>query len=62
MGGWHWDMIWKDHFEDLYNIETQEQVAVHMWDLDGVQRGNNFGGELTRRTEVEARVRKLKNG
>ena len=21
---------WKEYFEDLYNIDTQEQVAVHM--------------------------------
>ena len=22
--------IWKEYFEDLYNIDTQEQVSVHM--------------------------------
>ena len=22
--------IWKEYFEDLYNIDTQEQDAVHM--------------------------------
>ena len=22
--------IWKEYFEDLYNIDTQEQVAVHI--------------------------------
>ena len=22
--------IWKDYFEDLYNIDTHEQVAVQM--------------------------------
>ena len=27
--------------------------------FDGVQRGNYYGGEQIRRTEVEARVRKL---
>ena len=27
--------IWKENFEDMYNIETQEQVAVHMCDFDG---------------------------
>ena len=32
--------IWKEHFEDLYNIDTQEQVAFHMCGLDGIQRGN----------------------
>ena len=33
-----------------------------MYDFDGVQRGNYFGGELIRRTELEVRVGKLKNG
>ena len=37
---------WNDYFGDLYNIETQEQVTVHMCGLDGVQRGSYFGGEL----------------
>ena len=30
--------------------------------LIGVQRGNYFGGEPIRRTEVDIRVGKLKNG
>ena len=42
--------IWKDYFEDLYNIDTQEQVSVHMCGFDGVWRGNYFGGEPIRRT------------
>ena len=25
--------IWKEHYEELYNIDTQEQVAVHMGGL-----------------------------
>ena len=37
--------IWKQHYEDLYNLDTQEQVAVHMYGFDGVQIGNYFGGE-----------------
>ena len=33
--------IWKEYFEDLENIGTQEQVAVHiMCDFDGIRRGN----------------------
>ena len=28
-------MILKDYFEDLYNIDTQKQVAVHMCTFDG---------------------------
>ena len=34
--------IWKEYYEDLYNINTQEQVAVYMCGFDGVQRGNYF--------------------
>ena len=28
--------IWKEYFEDLYNINTQEEVAVHMCGFDGI--------------------------
>ena len=27
-------------FEDLYNMDTQEQVEVHMSDFGGVRGGN----------------------
>ena len=58
MGGWYWkrpevQRIWKEYYEDLYNIDTQEQVAVHMFGFDGVRRGNYFGREPIRKTEVE---------
>ena len=46
---------------DLYNNDTQEQVAVHMCGFDGVRRDNYLGGELIRKTEVEVREEKLKN-
>ena len=36
--------ILKGYFEDLYNIDTQEQVVVHMCGFDGIRRGNYFGG------------------
>ena len=49
--------MWKEYFEDLYNIDTQEQDAVYMCSFDGSQRGNYFG-----KAEVEVRVGKLKNG
>ena len=67
MGGWHWKRLKCEGFgrsyEDLYNIGTEEQVAVHLCGFDGVRRGNYFGGEPTdRRTEVEVRVDKLRNG
>ena len=54
--------IWKEYFEDVQNINTQEEVAVHMCGFDGIQRGNYFGGEPIGRVEVELRVGKLKNG
>ena len=54
--------IWKEYFEDLYNIDTQEQVAVNMCGFDGIWGGNYFRGEPIGRAEVEMRVSKLKNG
>ena len=33
-------MSWKDYFEDLYNIDTQEQVVVYMCGFDDIQKGN----------------------
>ena len=52
----------KGYFEDLYNIDTQEQVRVHRCGFHGIQRGHYFKEELIRRTEVDVRVRKIKNG
>ena len=54
--------IWKQYFEDLCNIYTHEQVAVHMCGFDGIRRGNYFGGKPIGKAEVEGRVGKLKNG
>ena len=54
--------IWKDYFEELYKMDMQDQVLDHMCGFGGIQGGNYFGGEPIRRIEVEARVRKLKNG
>ena len=48
--------------EDLSSIDTQEQVAVHIYGFDGILRGNYFGREPSGRAEVEVRVGKLKNG
>ena len=53
--------IWKEYFEDLNNIDTQEEVAVHMCGFDGVQKGNYFGEEPIGRAEVEVRVGKFKD-
>ena len=52
----------EEYSEDLYNIDTQEQVAVHMCVFDGIQRDNYFGGEPIGRADVEVSVGKLKNG
>ena len=35
--------IWKEYFEDLYIIDTQEVVAVHKCFFDGIWSGNYFG-------------------
>ena len=51
--------ICKEYYEDLYNIDTKEQVAVHICGFDGVQRDKYFGGEPIRRTEVEVRMERL---
>ena len=61
-GGDEVKKIWKEYFEDLYNIETQEEVAVHMCGFDGIRRANCFGGETIVRVEVEVRIGKFKNG
>ena len=66
--GWKWEVgtevrkIWKEYFEDLYYIDTQEEVAVHMCGFDGIQRDNYSRGEPIRRAKVKVRVVKLKNG
>ena len=44
-------------FEDLDNIDTQEQVAVHMCGFGGIRIGNCFEGKPIGRAEVEVRVR-----
>ena len=47
--------IWKDYIEDLYNIDTQEQVALMVF------REVPILEESQLRDETEARVRKLRN-
>ena len=53
--------IWKEYFEDLYNIDIQEQVAVYMCGFDRIQKGNYFGGEPIGKAEIKVKVGKLKN-
>ena len=38
--------IWKNFVVDLYNRDTQEEVAFHMYGFVGVHKVNYFGGEL----------------
>ena len=45
--------ISQDYFEDLYSIDTQEQIAVHVCGFYGVKSTNYFRAEQTGRTEVE---------
>ena len=42
----------------MYNIDTQEHVAVHMCGFDWIQRSINFGREPIGRSEFEVRVGK----
>ena len=49
--------IWKEFYEDLYNIDTQEQVAVHRCSFYGIRKSNYFGGEPIRIGEQQ-RLRK----
>ena len=51
--------IWKEYFEDLYSIVTQEEVAVHMCSFDGIRKDICFRGQPIGRVEVEVRVGKL---
>ena len=53
--------ILKEYFENLYYMNTQEQVEVHICGYDGTRKGN-FLEEPIMRTEVEVKVGKLKNG
>ena len=46
-------------FVDLYNINTQEYVAVHICDFDGIRRDK---GEPIGRAEIEVRMSKLTFG
>ena len=45
--------IWEEYFEDLRNLHT------HMCGFDRIRRGNYFGEEPIRRTEVEVRMKML---
>ena len=62
MGNWHRETMKCEGSgrSILNNIDTHEEVAVHMSGFDGIRRGNYFRGEPTGRAEVEVRMDKLK--
>ena len=43
--------IWEEYFEDLYNIDIQKEVAVHICSFEKIQRGNYFEGKPIGRDE-----------
>ena len=57
MGGWHKEVKCEglgggEYFEDLYNIDTQEQVIVHMCGFDGIWRVN-YLATITEESQLE---------
>src|SRR5678815_3272518 len=51
--------VWKKHFENLYNINSNEEVIVNVCGFDGTRRKRYFGDEVISMEEVMGRVRKL---
>ena len=51
---------WKDYFVNLYDLNTEEWVAVNMCGFNDARMGAYFLGEPVSRTEVEVRVKNLK--
>ena len=47
--------IWKEHFENLHNVDTKELIILYVSNYDD-------NGESLSRIELEVRIRKLKNG
>ena len=54
--------VWKEHFENLHNINSNDEVLVNVCGFDGTRRNRYFGDEVISKEEVMGRVRKLKNG
>ena len=48
----NWE-AWKEYFEDMYNMVTEEQVALNVRHFDGAKKGNYSEGEPIYTTEVE---------
>src|SRR5678815_2201343 len=54
--------VWKEHFENLYNIGRNDEVIMTVCVFDGTRRNRYFGDEVISKEEEMGRVRKLKNG
>ena len=54
--------VWKKHFENVYNIGSNEEVIVNVCGFDGAKRNRYFGDKVISKEEVMGRVRKLKKG
>src|SRR5678815_3374154 len=53
--------VWWEHFENLHNIGSNEEVIVNVCGLDGA-RNRYFGHDVISKEEVLCRARKLQNG
>src|SRR5678816_1748842 len=53
--------VWKEHFEILHNINSNDEVLVNVCGFDSARRNRYFGDEVISEEEVMGRVRKLKN-
>ena len=47
--------IW-EYFQDMYNVDRENEVTVKMNGFDGAKRGNYFRGEPTSRAEKSLRM------
>src|SRR5678816_1516677 len=54
--------VWKEHFEILHNINSNDEVLVNVCGFDSARRNRYFGDEVISKGEVMGRVRKMKNG
>jgi len=53
---------WKEYFEELLNVEMQDQIVVNEYGLQDLNRSEYLGCEAVRKEEVVDALGKLKNG
>ena len=53
---------WKEHFKNLYNVDTEEWVTTNLCDFNGGKEHNCFEGEPISRAKMENKLKKLKTG